>query len=160
MTSKAHKSAHSSAPPPKPSACVQKCLLSLANVAFSACGIGLLMAGFYLFADTQRILMSRLLCAGSEQLNELPQPLFYYVALALAGGGAVAVVAAMVGWWAVCLNNVCMLTIVGDFFDCVCLFFVCVKYKLGQRCDSMVSANYSKIRIICSGYSVHIPLHF
>lgn len=93
----------------------QKLLLAAANLVFSACGIALLAAGYYLFADSQRILLSRLLCSHSEQLNELPQPLFYYVALALAGGGAVAILAAMVGWWAVCLNTVCMLTIVSYF---------------------------------------------
>lgn len=132
MTSKTQKS---SATPPKPSAFVQKLLLSLANLAFSACGIGLLMVGFYLFADTQRILMSRVLCAGSEQLNELPQPLFYYVALALAGGGAVAIVAAMVGWWAVCLNNVCMLTIVSVLAGgrCVCVCSVGLGSSMGLR---------------------------
>lgn len=95
-----------------PTAIAQRLLLGLANLAFTGCGIALLLAGFYLFTDTQRILLSRLLCASNEQLNEFPQPLFYYVALALAGGGAVAIVAAMVGWWAVCLNTVCMLTMV------------------------------------------------
>lgn len=82
-----------------------------------ACGVMLLSAGFYLFTDPPRILMSRLLCAGSQQLSDLPQPLFYYVALGLAGAGAVALLASMIGWWVVCLNTYFMLSLVSFDFD-------------------------------------------
>lgn len=73
----------------------------------------LLVAGFYLFTDPPRILMSRMLCAGSEQMADLPQPLFYYVALGLGIAGSIALFASMIGWWVVCLNTYCMLSLVG-----------------------------------------------
>lgn len=97
-------------------AVTQKCLLILVNILLTACGVGLLYAGFKLLTDSKRVLLSRLLCASSagDQLNELPHPFFYYVALVLTGAGAAIVLASLVGWWAVCLNTVCMLTLVSS----------------------------------------------
>lgn len=66
--------------------------------------------------------MSRLLCAGSEQMSDLAQPLFYYVALGLAAAGAVALLASMIGWWVVFLNTYCMLSIVSRTYIFVCYF--------------------------------------
>lgn len=85
------------------------------TLQFQVCGVMLLAAGFYLFTDPPRILMSRLLCAGSEHMSDLPQPLFYYVALGLAGAGAIALLASMIGWWVVCLNTYCMLSLVSIY---------------------------------------------
>ena len=72
---------------------------------FKACGVVLLLAGFYLLADVPRILLSRLLGAGSERLTELQHPLFYYIAVGLALAGIVAICASLIGWWAACLNT-------------------------------------------------------
>lgn len=76
------------------------------------CGITLLFAGFALFTDSNRILLSRLVGAGSETLLSLAQPFFYYIALGLAFAGLIAVLASFVGWWAACLNSYCVLSFV------------------------------------------------
>lgn len=75
------------------------------------CGTIILFCGFYLFSDTNRILLSRLLGATNEQLADLPQPLFYYISLGLGAAGTIAILAAIVGFWASCLNTYCFLTL-------------------------------------------------
>lgn len=71
-----------------------------------------MFAGFILFTDTNEILLSRLIGASSETLLNLSQPFFYYIALGLAIGGLIAILASFIGWWATCLNNYCVLSIV------------------------------------------------
>lgn len=79
-----------------------------------ACGLALLFAGFTLFTDSERILLSRLVGASSETLLNLAHPFFYYVAIGLAIAGLCAIFASFIGWWATCLNSYCMLSIVSD----------------------------------------------
>lgn len=89
-------------------------------------GLALLLAGFYLYTDVNRILLSRLIGASSEKLLNLPHPFFYYIALGLAGAGLIAIFASIVGWWATCLNTYCLLTIVSnEIFSKL----QCTKYK-------------------------------
>lgn len=76
------------------------------------CGLVLLFGGFILFTDSNRILLSRLISASSETLSNLSQPFFYYIALGLAVAGLIAIFASFIGWWATCLNNYCVLSIV------------------------------------------------
>lgn len=78
--------------------------------------------------DGPRVLLSRLLIIGSEKLADLPQPLFYYIAIGLAVAGIVALIASMIGWWAACLNTYCLLSIVNAvkmFWDVVTDTFFC-----------------------------------
>lgn len=83
---------------------------------FKACGLALLVAGFLLFIDSKRILLSRLVGATSETLLNLPHPFFYYIALGLAVAGLFAIFASFLGWWASCLNSYCVLSIVCGSF--------------------------------------------
>ncbi|ETN57759.1 tetraspanin [Anopheles darlingi] len=59
-----------------------KFVLGSCNLIFMLCGIVLLSTGFYLFTDSPRILLSRLLISATDQhrtpLSELEQPLFHY----------------------------------------------------------------------------------
>lgn len=96
-----------------------------------ACGFILLAYGFALYTDTNRILLSRLIGASSDQLSHMSHPFFYYIALALAVAGLIAIFASFIGWWATCLNNYYILSIVsaalridrfGDKLICRSLF--------------------------------------
>lgn len=89
----------------------------------------LLFAGFSLFIDSERILLSRLVGASSDILLNLPHPFFYYVALGLAVAGLSAIFASFIGWWATCLKSYCVLSIVGG--DCFCSFALlfCLRVK-------------------------------
>lgn len=69
--------------------------------------------------DEPRVLLSRLVCAGSEQLADLPQPLFYYIALGLVGAGMVAIIASLIGWWATCLNTYCTFSLVSPIITTI-----------------------------------------
>lgn len=84
-------------------------------IYFQGCGVILLISGFYLFNDAPRVLLSRLLGAGSEKLNALPQPLFFYIALGLISAGLIAIFASIIGWWATCLNTYCILSFVSFY---------------------------------------------
>lgn len=72
----------------------------------------LLSVGFWLFFDSKRILISRLIGSSSETLLNFSHPFFYYVALGLAAGGLIAIFISFIGWWAICLQNFCVLSIV------------------------------------------------
>lgn len=81
-----------------------------------ACGLTLLAYGFALYTDPERILLSRLIGASSDKLSHLPHPFFYYIALGLAVAGLIAILSSFIGWWATCLNNYCILSIVWNHF--------------------------------------------
>lgn len=85
----------------------------------------LLLAGFSLFTDSNRILISRLVGASSEALLNLSHPFFYYIALGLAATGLIAIFVSIIGWWAICLKSYCVLSI-------VCLGFFAIYYKFIQ----------------------------
>lgn len=86
-------------------------LTSVLN-CLQACGVALIVAGFSLYTDKSRILLSRLVAASSDKLTHLAQPFFYYIALVVAAAGMIAILASFVGWWAVCLHNYFILSIV------------------------------------------------
>lgn len=76
-------------------------------------GLTLLSAGFILFTDSNRILLSRVIGANSETLSNLQNPFFYYIALGLAAAGLIFFFASLIGWWALCLGpNYYVLSIV------------------------------------------------
>lgn len=81
------------------------------DLIFQTCGITLLLSGFYLFIDEPRVMLSRLLIIGNDKLD-LPEPLFYYIAIGLTLAGVVALFASLIGWMTVCLNTYCLLSIV------------------------------------------------
>ncbi|XP_005182161.1 tetraspanin-11 [Musca domestica] len=116
--------------------CNHKLLLNCCNFLFLICGTILIVSGFYLFTDTKRILLSRLLAATSERLNDLPEPLFYYISVGLAMAGLIAVLAAMMGFWASCLNTYCCLSFY--FLTVVVLLLaesvVCLAITLWPHC--------------------------
>ncbi len=89
-------------------------VLPYISIFCQACGVILLVSGFHLLMDEQRVLLSRLLIVGNNKLD-LPEPLFYYIAMGLAIAGVVALIASMIGWWAACLNTYCLLSIVKRF---------------------------------------------
>lgn len=73
------------------------------------CGLVLLILGFFLLCDSPRILLSRLLTSAS---NELPQPPFYYAALAIVGAGLFMTTSGAIGCWATYSRGYCILTFV------------------------------------------------
>ena len=89
-----------------------KVLLALSNVTLMACACALMAAGVFLYLDNRRLLISKLLGATNEVLAELPQPMFYYFALGLAGSGLKGLFASILGCWANCWTNYCTLTLV------------------------------------------------
>lgn len=77
--------------------------------SFQTCGFVEVVCGFLLLCDTQRILLSRLLAAPD---GGLAQPPFYYLALALLGGGMIMCAAAALGCWATYMPGYIILSFV------------------------------------------------
>ncbi|KAG4066566.1 hypothetical protein HA402_007202 [Bradysia odoriphaga] len=85
--------------------------------------------------DKQRVLLSRLLLIGNDNLD-LPEPLFYYIAMGLTIGGVTALIASLIGWWAACLNTYCLLSI---YFLIVLIlliaeFGICLTITMWPQC--------------------------
>ncbi|XP_075168673.1 tetraspanin 68C [Haematobia irritans] len=136
--------------------CNHKLLLNCCNFLFLICGTILIVAGFYLFTDTKRILLSRLLAATSEHLNDLPQPLFYYISIGLAVAGLIAVLAAMMGFWASCLNTYCCLSFY--FLTVVILLLaesvVCLAITLWPHCLGISLDETKMVKALQGNYGV------
>lgn len=79
---------------------------------YQASAVVLIIAGIGLFTDRNRVLLSRLVTANSEKLSNLPQPLFFYVALGLGAAGLITFLASFVGWWTICATNYWTLSLV------------------------------------------------
>lgn len=77
--------------------------------------------GVLLLADSERILLSRLLGPGDAHPD---QPLFYYLAFVIVGVGFCIAVTGILGCWASCLFNCCITTTVRILYFCSfhCLF--------------------------------------
>lgn len=102
----------------------------------------LLVSGFSLLVDSNRILISRLIGANSDTLLNLSHPFFYYIAFGLAAAGLILIFVSLIGCWATCLNNYCVLGIVckmyvwhcgemfmwGFFFFSCSIFFQCYRF--------------------------------
>lgn len=120
------------------------------------CGMLLIVAGCYLYTDNKRILLSRLLAAPSEQLSSLPQPLFYYIALGSAVAGFIAVLAAMLGFWASCLHTYCFLSV---YFLCVVVLLlaesvVCLAITLWPHCLGISLDEGQMVKALQRNYGV------
>lgn len=120
------------------------------------CGTILIVSGFYLFSDTKRILLSRLLAATSEHLNDLPEPLFYYISVGLAVAGLIAILAAMMGFWASCLNTYCCLSFY--FLTVVVLLLaesvVCLAITLWPHCLGISLDENKMVKALQGNYGV------
>lgn len=120
------------------------------------CGIILIISGFYLFTDAKRILLSRLLAATSDQLNSLPQPLFYYISIGLTVAGLIAVLASIIGFWASCLNTYCFFSLY--FLTVVILLLaesvVCLAITLWPHCLGISLDETKMVKALQGNYGV------
>ncbi|XP_041447750.1 uncharacterized protein LOC111074462 [Drosophila obscura] len=133
-----------------------KFVLNFCSFLFLICGILLVVSGCYLFTDSKRILLSRLLAAPSDRLNALPHPLLYYIALGLAIAGFVAVLASVVGFWASCLHTYCFLSIY--FLSVVALLLtesvICLAITLWPHCLGISLDESQMIKSLQTFYGV------
>ncbi|XP_041781616.1 CD151 antigen-like isoform X1 [Anopheles merus] len=137
-----------------------KFVLASCNLIFMLCGITLLSTGFYLFTDSPRILLSRLLISASDQqktpLSELEQPLFHYVAFALTVAGLVAIIASLIGCWATCMNTYCVLSMY--FLIILSLlvaeFGVCLMITAWPQCLGLNLNETAMVKTLQANYGV------
>ncbi|XP_055838953.1 uncharacterized protein LOC129906975 isoform X2 [Episyrphus balteatus] len=120
------------------------------------CGGFLIFGGFYIFTDTKRILLSRLLTSTSDQFNSLPQPLFYYISFGLAAAGTIAVLASIIGFWASCLNTYWFL---GFYFSAVALLLlaesvVCLALTLWPHCLGISLDAIEMVKALQGNYGI------
>ncbi|KAI8041841.1 CD82 antigen [Drosophila gunungcola] len=133
-----------------------KLLLNLCNFLFLICGLLMIVSGLYLFSDNKRILLSRLLAASSDRLSSLPQPLLFYISLGVAIAGFVAILAAVVGFWASCLHTYCFLSVY--FLSVVVLLLtesvLCLAITLWPHCLGISLDENQMVRSLQSNYGV------
>ncbi|XP_031780925.1 CD82 antigen [Nasonia vitripennis] len=84
---------------------LSKAFMCCSNIIFLMSGFVLMSLGALLLADSDRVLLSRLL--GSSDIHP-EQPLFYYVSLLVVGIGFVIAITGILGCWASCLYNCCI----------------------------------------------------
>ncbi|XP_034240056.1 uncharacterized protein LOC117644588 [Thrips palmi] len=93
--------------------CAGKAVMVISNALFLVSGLAAVALGALLLSDAPRVLMSRLiLAAGVSGANATllpPQPLLYYVCLAVMALGLVVCAVAVLGCWASCLHSYCIL---------------------------------------------------
>lgn len=76
-----------------------------------ACGFVEVISGFLLLCDSRRVLLSRLLATPEDGL---PEPPFYYLALALLVAGLTICAVAALGCWATYMPGYAILTMVSE----------------------------------------------
>lgn len=101
-----------------------KVLLWLSNVTLIGCACALIALGALLYVDGHKQLISKLLGVTNYYLAELPRPLFFYVAIGLAGCGLICLFAAILGVWANCWTNSCTLTLVSGFYRATRIIYI------------------------------------
>ncbi|KAJ8919136.1 hypothetical protein NQ315_012121, partial [Exocentrus adspersus] len=74
-----------------------------------ACGFTLVIGGMLVLFDSDRVLLSKLISTG-QLLTNMPHPLLYYIALGLSLLGLILAATGILGCWASCMHNYCMLT--------------------------------------------------
>ncbi|XP_039957207.1 uncharacterized protein LOC120772576 isoform X2 [Bactrocera tryoni] len=120
------------------------------------CGVVLIVFGFFLFNDSKRILLSRLLVTTSEKLNSLPQPLFYYMSVGVPVAGCVAVLVSMVGFWASSLDTYCCLSLY--FLSVVVLLLaqllVCLAITLWPHCLGISLDESKMVKVLQGNYGM------
>ncbi|XP_011184645.1 tetraspanin-11 isoform X1 [Zeugodacus cucurbitae] len=133
-----------------------KLLRNCCNLIFLFCGVMLVVFGFYLINDSKRILLSRLLVTTSEQLNSLPQPLFYYISIAIPVAGCVAVFIALLGYWASYQQTYCCLSL---YFSSVIVLLlaeslVCLAITLWPHCLGISLDESKMVKALQGNYGV------
>ncbi|XP_011495333.1 PREDICTED: tetraspanin-9-like [Ceratosolen solmsi marchali] len=84
---------------------LMKAFMCCSNIIFLMSGFVLMSLGALLLADSDRVLLSRLLGASDVHPE---QPLFYYVALVVVVIGFAIAITGILGCWASCLHNCCI----------------------------------------------------
>lgn len=79
------------------------------EIFLQVCSVFLLLIGFFLMYDSNRILLSRLLVAPDI---EIPQPPYYYTAIVFIGVGIYMIATSALGFWATYARGYCILTMV------------------------------------------------
>ncbi|KAG7305405.1 hypothetical protein JYU34_009474 [Plutella xylostella] len=85
-----------------------KVLFACFNTVFFACGFVEVVCGFLLLCDSRRVLLSQLLATPE---GGLPQPPFYYLALALLAAGLTICAIGALGCWATYMPGYSILTV-------------------------------------------------
>ncbi|XP_029173469.1 uncharacterized protein LOC114942301 [Nylanderia fulva] len=84
---------------------ISRAFVCCSNIIFLISGFALMSLGGLLLADSERILLSRLLGPGDIHPD---QPLFYYLAFAIVALGFLIAITGLLGCWAACLFNRCI----------------------------------------------------
>lgn len=124
-----------------------------------ACGVVVLMTGFFLFTDNKRLLLSSLLIVALEESNpwrDPKYPLFLYVAFALTILGMVIVTITFLGYWTAMLNNYCLLTF---YFVLVLMlllfkFAVCIIITILPQCLGLNMNATEMVKVLQGSYGV------
>ncbi len=121
----------------------------------------MLAAGFYLFTDKKRLLLSKLLIIAPTENNEtpfnnLPQPFFYYIAFVLTVAGFVIISISMMGCWSSYVNTYCVLTV--HFLLILLLlvieFGICVVVTIWPNCLGLNLNVTRMVKLLQGNYGV------
>ncbi|CAH1175866.1 unnamed protein product [Phaedon cochleariae] len=131
-----------------------KIILALCNFLLLACGFTLVIGGMLVLFDGERVLLSRLLSTG--QLAALPHPLLHYVSIGVSLLGVVLAATGILGCWASCLHNYCLLTL---YFLVIMLVLVgeCAIYVIAwvwPSCVGLGIDNESLIKSLQRNYGI------
>ncbi|KAL0883808.1 hypothetical protein ABMA27_015898 [Loxostege sticticalis] len=130
-----------------------KVLFGFFNTLFFASGFLKVVCGFLLLMDSPRVLLSRLLAAPEEGLEQAP---FYYLALALLAAGLAVCAAAALGCWATYMPGYVILTI---YFLIVLALLMCecaggVIAAVWPRCLGLQNARGGAVGALQSYYAL------
>ena len=111
------------------------------QIRFQMSGFVLMSLGALLLADSDRVLLSRLL--GPADIHP-EQPIFYYLSFVIVGLGFFIAITGLLGCWATCLFNCCITTSVSyDLIKLICnidisIFNGPVKIKITRKVNSQI----------------------
>ncbi|RVE48418.1 hypothetical protein evm_006979 [Chilo suppressalis] len=130
-----------------------KALFGFFNTLFFVSGFLKVVCGFMLLCDSQRVLLSLLLVSPEE---ELEQPPFYYLALALLAAGLVVCATAAMGCWATYMPGYVILTL---YFLLVLSLLMCecaggVIAAVWPRCLGLQNARGGAVGALQSYYAL------
>lgn len=103
---------------------------TMLNHLLQASGFILTIGGMLVLFDTERVILSKLLSTG--QFSNMPHPFLYYASIGLSLLGLVLAATGILGCWASCLHNYCLLTLVSLFTITTC----------EVNCSLYVNCNY------------------
>ncbi|CAH1111060.1 unnamed protein product [Psylliodes chrysocephalus] len=97
-----------------------KIILAFCNFLLLICGFTLIVGGMMVLFDNERVLLSRLL-SPTGPFSTFPHPLLHYICIGAAILGIILATAGIVGCWASCVHNYCILSV---YFSIVLLVLV------------------------------------